>query len=165
MLGCVLTDCRDSCLSFIVMCHSLNDVCLHVSLLLVRTALASRISTAFTQAHPTMINYLSSYTIHITPGGRVTMALGFTGCRMYHLPLLSFYLHTTVLTLSCMSGFAPAPSRSSTTLWWPSKLAAFSAVDPSCIVEWVRVTTWDGSTITIDSSTPWYNVVCLYWSN
>ena len=141
MLGCVLTDCRDSCLSFMVMCHSLNDVCLHVGLLLVRTALAttlyatSRIITAFAQASPTKINYLSSYTTHTTPGGRVTMAPGFTGCRMYHLSLLSFYLHTTVLTWSCMSGFAPAPSRTSTTLWWPLKQAAFSAVDPSCMVE------------------------------
>ena len=96
MLGCVLTDCRDSCLSFMVMCHTLHDVCLHVGLLLVRTALAttlyatSRISTAFTQASPTMINHLSSYTTHTTPGGRVTMAPGFTGCRTYHLPLLRF---------------------------------------------------------------------------
>ena len=134
MLECVLTDCRDSCLSFMVMCHTLNHVCLHVGLLLVRTALAttlyatSRISTAFTQASPTMINYLSSYTTHTTPGGRVTMAPGFTGCRTYHHPLLSFYMYTTVLTLSCRSGLAPAPSRSSTTLWWPLKLAVLSAV-------------------------------------
>ena len=76
MLVCVLTDCRDSCLSFMVMCHTLNDVCLHIGLLLVRTDLAttvyatSRISTVLAQASPTMINYLST---HTTPGGRGTM--------------------------------------------------------------------------------------------
>ena len=101
MLGCVLTNCRDSCLSFMVMCHTLNDVCLHVGLLLVRTAIAtqpvattlyatSRISTAFTQASPTMINYLSSYTTHTSLGGRFTVAPGFMGCRTYQLPLLRF---------------------------------------------------------------------------
>ena len=41
--------------------------------------------------------------------------------------------HTPVLTTSCRSGFAPAPSRSPTTLWWPLKLACSSAVHPFCM--------------------------------
>ena len=53
-----------------------------------------------------------------------------TSCTTY------VYIHTTVPTLSCRSGFAPAPSRSSTTLWWPLLLALFRAVQPSCMVEW-----------------------------
>ena len=36
-----------------------------------------------------------------------------------------------VLTSSCMSGLAPAARRSSTTLWWPLKLAIHSGVQPS----------------------------------
>ena len=43
-------------------------------------------------------------------------------------------------TLFCRSGLAPAPSRTPTTLWWPLKLAFSSAVHPSCMVEWVRIT-------------------------
>ena len=115
MLGCVLTDCRDSCLSFMAMCHSLNDVCLHVSLLLVRTALAttlyttSMISTAFAQASPTMINHLSSCTTHRSLGASFTVAAGFTGRMMYHLPLL---MRTIVL-------FSPCPVGQD----WPQSLA------------------------------------------
>ena len=36
-----------------------------------------------------------------------------------------------VLTSFCMSGLAPAARRSSTTLWWPLKLAVHSGVRPS----------------------------------
>ena len=35
-----------------------------------------------------------------------------------------------VLTSSCMLGLAPAARRSSTTLWWPPKLAVHSGVRP-----------------------------------
>ena len=44
------------------------------------------------------------------------------------------------LTLSCRSGLASAPRRSSTTFWWPLKPACSSAVSPSCMVESVRPT-------------------------
>ena len=66
-----------------------------------------------------------------------------------------------VLTISCRLGLASAPRRTSTTLWWPLMLAFSSAVRPFYMVEWVRETTWDGSRITVDNSTPWYNIVCI----
>ena len=54
-----------------------------------------------------------------------------------HVPPLSvLYVHH-VLTLSCRSGLAPDPRRSSTTFRWPLKLAMFRDVQPSCIIEWV----------------------------
>ena len=40
-------------------------------------------------------------------------------------------LTAVVLTSCCMSGLAPAARRSSTTLWWPLKLAVCSGVRPS----------------------------------
>ena len=52
-------------------------------------------------------------------------------------------------TLSCRSGFAPAPRRSSTTLWWPLKLAVLSAVWPSCMAKSVIVTTCNSYRIII----------------
>ena len=53
--------------------------------------------------------------------------------------LLRFECTPLSLTLSCRSVFAPAPRRSSTTLWWPLKLAVLSAVWPSCMAKSVIV--------------------------
>ena len=53
-----------------------------------------------------------------------------------------------VLTLFWRSGLAPALRRSSTTFWWPLKLARLSTVQPFCMVEWVIVTTRDDCTWT-----------------
>ena len=63
--------------------------------------------------------------------------------RMLDIPsLISQVCMHSVLTLLCWSGLAPAPRSSSTTLWWPSKLARCSAVTPFCRVE---CTPWNGS--------------------
>ena len=87
------------------------------------------------------------------------MAPGFTKCRTYYLPLLRFMctpLSCPVLTLFCRSVLAPARRSSFTTLWWPLKLARFSAVSPFCIVEWMRVTR-----ITVDSNTPSFDILSI----
>ena len=81
---------------------------------------------------------------HTSIEGRLSRALGITGCMKCHLLLLRFEctpLSHPVLTLFCRSGLAPAPRSSSTTLWWPLKLACFNAVKPSCMVKWMIVTT------------------------
>ena len=48
--------------------------------------------------------------------------------RMHKVPSTISRFECTPLTLSCRSGFASAPRRSSTTLWRPLKLAVLSAV-------------------------------------
>ena len=95
----------------------------------------------------------------IWPGNKATVKAGQVWEQGYYMcgrepvpssqnagspPLLFRFVCTQlscpVLTLSCRSGLASAPRRSSTTFWWPLKLACSSAVQPSCMVEWVRPT-------------------------
>ena len=76
----------------------------------------------------------------------------------WYTTFLSYALSHPVLTLSWRSGLAPAPSRSSTTFWWPSLLATCSAVQQFCTVEWVKVTTWDDCTWTV-----WWKCTRAVW--
>ena len=122
--SCVVPSVMCVC-SFMVMCRTLNDVCLHVGLLLVRTALAttlyatSRISTAFTHAgSPHNDHHQSSYTTHINlveslwllvsqDAGRTTFH--YSGLHAHHCFVLSSSPCPVCQSWSQLPGEAPPP--------------------------------------------------------
>ena len=77
------------------------------------------------------VSYQCSFPSQTSIGGKFT-----TVHRKLDIPSLNSQVYMQyVLTLSCRLGFALLARSSSTTLWWPLKLARCSAVKPSCRVE------------------------------
>ena len=72
--------------------------------------------------------------IHTSTGGRFTIVPLSQDADL--LPTITqVYTYITALTLSCRSGLAAVPNRSSTTLWWPLMVAHSRAAQPSWMCE------------------------------